>query len=194
MGARLLSRVENQYREVYSGGEDVEAEYCFDGCGEGCVWAVVVGVEDAPGFEVGDGLFDGPSELVDLGVVVPDSFRHGFPCWFLLWGGHSAPGVAFVGDELGWVSSFEDGVGVERCDIVGVAREWVGDPQDVTGHGADDLEGDPGGVVFPGVRLGMGTPRPAGHQRSIDQQGGVGGDLLEGGDQVGQDLGHGLDE
>jgi len=29
----------------------------------------IVGVEDSPGFDVGDGLFDPPAELVDAGVA-----------------------------------------------------------------------------------------------------------------------------
>ncbi|WP_147434120.1 hypothetical protein, partial [Propionibacterium australiense] len=57
--------------EAYSWGvgED-DSEYCCDGVWEGVGGASVTDFEGVPGFEVGDGLFDLPSDFVDGPVVV----------------------------------------------------------------------------------------------------------------------------
>lgn len=146
-------------------------------------------MEDAPGFEVGDGLFDGPSEFVDRGVVVSGFLADLAGCRFSLRRGHSASEVALVRDELGGVSSVEEVVGVDCGHVMGAAWQRVGDPHDAPGQGGHDLDVDPGGVVLAGVQLGVVAPGPAGQEGPIDQMGGVGGDLVDGGYLVCQDLG-----
>lgn len=109
------------YLEVYSGGEEVESEDCFDGGCVGGVWSSVVRVEGAPVLEVGDGLFDGPAEFVDRGVVVSGFLGDFLAGSFLFRGDHSASGVALVGDELGGVSSLEEPAGVDRGHVMSTA-------------------------------------------------------------------------
>lgn len=66
--------------EVYSWGVgEYDPEYCCDGVGG----ASATGFEAVPGFEVGDDLFDLPSDLVDGPVVVLAGFWLGWSGWFL---------------------------------------------------------------------------------------------------------------
>ena len=74
-------------------------------------------MEDSPGFEVGDGLLDGPSELVDFFVVPFRVLAHVLVLWLAVGGGHAATDVALVADVLGGVLSVEDAVGIEGWTV-----------------------------------------------------------------------------
>ena len=77
--------------EVYSWGVgEYDPEYCCDGVGG----ASATGFEAVPGFEVGDDLFDLPSDLVDGPVVVLVGFWLGWSGWFLD-GGWSCPSPTY---------------------------------------------------------------------------------------------------
>lgn len=69
-----------------------------------------------------DGLFDGPSYLVDGPVEFFFVFE--LLLVFVCSGGgdETSAGVAFIGDDRVCCQMGEDGVGIEGCDIVSAAR------------------------------------------------------------------------
>ena len=73
-----------EFLEAYSWGVgEYYSECCCDGVREGVDGSSVTGLEGVPVFEVGDGLFDSPSDFSDGPVVDLVRFGLGWACWFL---------------------------------------------------------------------------------------------------------------
>ena len=159
-----------------------------DGCG--CFWggvveSAVIGVEDAPGLELGVGSFDGRADRADLPVVFFVALSVVFLVWEFPDRGDDA-GLAdesFVPDQTD-VGQLQDVRFAQRGDVVGRSREGVGDPDDVAEEVGQDVEVAPGGLVLAGPVLGVVLPRPARCQCSVDEPRRPFGQLVGGGDPV----------
>lgn len=178
----ILSIVPRKGLEGYSEDAKNDPEYGFDGGFECRVWAAVYGAEDPPCFEVGDGLLNGPSDVVDVSVVFFVVRGEVSARWGPDWCGETSSDVALVSDDLGRVEAGEDVVGVEGCHVIGAAGQWAGDPVESPQCVGDDLDVDAGVVVLDRVQAGLVGPVVTGQDGAVDQEGGVGGDVCQGGD------------
>ena len=85
-------------------------------------WGAVVGVEDAPGFEVGDGLFDDVSDFSEFVVEAALVVFEVFLAWFFLdWYVAANTVVAFIGGDVVGADGIKDAGCSECCDVVGFA-------------------------------------------------------------------------
>lgn len=156
----------------------------------------MTGLEGVPVFEVSDGLFDSSSDFSGGSVADLVRFGLGWACWFLGGGDQVQAGVALVRDVSGMRGSVrvvvfdveEAGLG-EGPGVVDAAGERVTGLGRGAGQGAGDLEVDSGGVVLARVELWLVTPGPAGCRGAVDDQLGVGVEVVCGGDVVGQGVG-----
>src|SRR5947209_20281611 len=90
-------RVLSTHLEAYSARPvELEADDGADGVCEGCEWPAVVGVEDSPGFQVRDRLFDSPADFVDGGVELLFPVEEFAVRWFPDGRDHVEPRVAFA--------------------------------------------------------------------------------------------------
>ena len=100
--------------EAYSEGvfEDVECECGGDGLFECVQGAAVVGVEDSPGLDVGDGALDDLADPVDALVGLFGRFAQLAVGGLLVGCDHPPSDIALVGDPPGGVDSVEQSGGV----------------------------------------------------------------------------------
>lgn len=85
-------------------------------------WGAVVGVEDAPGFEVGDGSFDDVSDFSEFVVEAALVVFEVFLAWFFLdWYVAANTVVAFIGGDVVGADGIKDAGCSECCDVVGFA-------------------------------------------------------------------------
>lgn len=106
-------------KEAYSrGGPEVESDDGCDGLWECVDGAAVVGVGDAPCFEVRDGSFDDIADFVDGGVEFLFPVEEAAMGGLLDGGDHSASLVAFVADPVGGVEGVEDAGDVKAVGVV----------------------------------------------------------------------------
>jgi len=89
--------------EGYSepGSVELEGDDCGDGGGECVEGSAVVGVQDSPGLEVGDGAFDPVADLVDRGVELLLPVEELTAGSFADWCDHFQADVALVAQMLG---------------------------------------------------------------------------------------------
>lgn len=93
------------------------------GVGPGVEWASIIGVEDAPGFEVGDSAFDRGADAVDLCVelVIGVGERAVFAAF--AWGEKFGSDIAFIGDGIdGSVADVFSCGGVEDFLVMDTSR------------------------------------------------------------------------
>jgi hypothetical protein len=115
-------------------------------------------VQDSLGFELGDGLFDSQTDSVDLGVELFLPVEHVPDRCPLERGDHVVSDVSLVAYPVGWIVSIKDSGQPERGGVVTAALNRVRDPAQPSVQVADDLDVQPGGLVFTGEQLGMRGP------------------------------------
>lgn len=166
---------------------ELECDDCGDGFGECVEGSPVVGVKDSPHFEVGDGAFDLVAEGADIVVELFPPVREELSGTLLEWGDHGQAGVALV-TEGPVLQAVQDPGRADGRRIVSAPEHGVGDPGQVAVQGAGHLELHAGPVVLARVQLGVIVPGPAEHQGAVDDELGIGIEVVGGGDRTGQDL------
>lgn len=115
-------------------------------------------MEDSPGLEVRNGLFDDISDFVDRGVEfrlpVQEVPVGGFPDR----GDHVVSDVAFVAHPVSWVECVDDAGQCERGRVVSAPVHRVRDPGQSAVEVAHNLDVQTGGLVLAGVQLPMAAP------------------------------------
>ena len=137
-------------------------------------------MEDSPGLQVRDCLFDSPADFVDGGVELLLPVEKFAVWWFFDRSDHVEADVAFVADPVLGVDPVEDAREAQRGAVVAAAVDGVGDPTQPAGQVADDLDVQAGRVVLAGVELWVVVPAPAADQGAIDDQLLIAGQLLGG--------------
>lgn len=156
--------------EGYSRGlfEKVECDDRGDCLGEGGEGASVVGVEDAPVLEVGDGSFDVVADRVHVFTEVVFPFEGVAVGAFSEGGDHSQADVAFVAEPVLRFHALEDAAGAKRCDVVAVSVDGVGDPGETAAEVTGNLDVHACGGVLAGPEGGAVRPGPAGERGAVD--------------------------
>jgi hypothetical protein len=123
-------------------------------------------VHDPPGFEVRDDLLYDVADLVYLGIEFLLPVRELASGRFLNWRDHIVSDVSLIADSLGGVKREKSAGFAETVIIVTTSGNRIRDPRQAPVNCAGNLDIHPGGLVLPGVQLGVRPPRPARHGRS----------------------------
>ena len=137
-------------------------------------------MEDSPGLQVRDRLFDSPTDFVDGGVELFLPVEKLAVWWLFDGSDHAEADVAFVADPVAGVDPVEDAREAQRGAVVAATIDGVGDPAQSTGQVADNLDVQAGRVVLAGVEFWMVVPAPAAGQGAIDDQLLIAGQFLGG--------------
>jgi hypothetical protein len=147
---------------LFRGNSHERVELQPDNCGDCCVERAqrspVVGVENSPGFQVGDDAFDHSAGLIDGRVERLLPVKE-FDALDLLDGrDHAASDIALVaGPGVGRQPAKGPGL-VQAVHVMASAGDRIGDPHELTFEGAHDLNVHAGRLVLPRVQAWIGCP------------------------------------
>ena len=184
--AKKKKRTRRAWSSV-QGGLFISSEFVERGDDLDCLWEgfsrpPVVGEQDSPGLEVGDGSFNDVADFVDLFVELFFPVEEGAVGWFLDGGQQLEADVSFVSEQVARLDVVENSGLSESFGIVSLAGHGLGDVQAAAGQVGDDLDVEAGGAVLAGVQLWRVRPGPAGQQAAVDDERVLAGQLLQRGD------------
>src|SRR5262249_33116694 len=133
--------------------KELQANDGRDGCGECFDGSAVVGVEDTPGFDVGDGSLDHVPNLVDLSVEFLLPVQKLTASRFLDRRDHVVTDVALIADPVSRVKGGEHVRFTQAIGVMPTAVDGIGNPGQASGKGTGDLNIQAGGLVLTGVQL-----------------------------------------
>src|SRR5690349_10919132 len=127
-------------------------------------------MEDSPGLQVRDRLFDSPADFVEGGIELFFPVEEFAMRWLSDRSDHAQAEIAFVADPVAGIDLVQNARTAQRRTVVAATFDGVGDPAQPARQVADHLEVQSGGVVLAGVQLRVILPAPAAGQGAIDDE------------------------
>ena len=124
-------------------------------------------MHDSPGLEVRDDLFDDVADLVDLFVELFFPVQQVTVGGFFDGGEHVVADIPLVAHPVVGLTGQDAGF-IQAVGVMATAGDRVGDPREVSGERARNLNVEARRLVLAGVQLGMCGPGPARQQGAID--------------------------
>jgi hypothetical protein len=148
--------------------EEVEGSDGLEGRGVGTLWSAVVGMHTTSDLEMEDHLFDDVPYLVDRRVELFLPVKEFTTGGFAIRGRNFGSQITSITEGVFLAEHFAQARVVHGFGVVSLARQRVGDMQQISGEITDELVSMAGGLVLAGVQLGCIGPGPAGTQRPVD--------------------------